>query len=121
MSVFYCWPMPLSDHEKRMLQEMEAALMTEDPRLVSALSGDAKPLGRNRILLGLALIVLGIVVLFGGLIAKLTPVGVLGFIIALGGVITAISSMGRPSLPKGKGGSKLGARMEQRWDKRNNQ
>ena len=113
--------MPLSDHEKRMLQEMEAALMTEDPRLVSALSGDAKPLGRNRILLGLALIVLGIVVLFGGLIAKLTPVGVLGFIIALGGVITAISSMGRPTLPKGKGGSKLGARMEQRWDKRNNQ
>ena len=98
---------------------MEAALMTEDPRLVSALSGDAKPLGRNRILLGLALIVLGIVVLFGGLIAKLTPVGVLGFIIALAGVITAISSIGRPTLPKSKRTSSISARLEQRWDNRN--
>jgi uncharacterized membrane protein HdeD (DUF308 family) len=113
--------MPLSEHEKRMLQEMEAALMTEDPRLVSALSGQAKPIGRNNLILALGLVVLGIVVLFGGLIAKMTPVGVLGFVIALGGVITAISSIGRPSLPKSKRGSSMSARLEQRWDKRNNQ
>jgi uncharacterized membrane protein HdeD (DUF308 family) len=112
--------MPLSDHEKRMLQEMEAALMTEDPRLVSALSGEAKPLGRNRIMAGLGLILLGILVLFGGLIAKMTPVGVLGFLIALGGVITAISSIGRPSMPKSKRTSSISARLEQRWDERNN-
>ena len=113
--------MPLSDHKKRMLQEMEAALMTEDPRLVSALTGKAKPIGRNRVLLSLALIALGIIVLFGGLVAKVVPVGVLGFIIALGGVITAISSIGRPSLPKSKRTTSLSARLEQRWDKRNNQ
>ena len=95
--------------------------MTEDPRLVSALSGDAKPIGRSRVLIGLGLVVLGILVLFGGLIAKLTPIGVLGFIIALGGVITAISSLGRPSMPKSKRGSSMSARLEQRWDKRNNQ
>jgi len=118
--VFYCWAMPLSDHEKRMLQEMEAALMTEDPRLVSALSGEAKPVGRNRIMLGLALIALGILVLFTGLVSKMTPVGVLGFLIALSGVITAISSIGRPSLPKSKGSSSISARLEQRWDERNN-
>ena len=113
--------MPLSDHEKRMLQEMEAALMTEDPRLVSALSGDVQSVGKNRILVGLGLVVLGILVLFGGLIAKLTPVGLLGFIIALSGVITAISSIGRPSLPKSRRTSSISARLEQRWDKRNNQ
>ncbi len=113
--------MPLSDHEKRMLQEMEAALMTEDPRLVSALSGDVQSVGKNRILVGLGLVVLGILVLFGGLIAKLTPVGLLGFIIALSGVITAISSIGRPSLPKSRRTSSMSARLEQRWDKRNNQ
>ncbi len=118
--MFYCWAMPLSDHEKRMLQEMEAALMTEDPRLVSALSGEGKPLGKNRILMGLSLVVLGILVLFGGLIAKMTPVGVLGFLIALGGVITAISSIGRPSMPKSKRTSSISARLEQRWDERNN-
>ncbi len=113
--------MALSDHEKRMLQEMEAALMTEDPRLVSALSGDVQSVGKNRILVGLGLVVLGILVLFGGLIAKLTPVGLLGFIIALSGVITAISSIGRPSLPKSRRTSSISARLEQRWDKRNNQ
>ena len=112
--------MALSDHEKRMLQEMEAALMTEDPRLVSALTGEAKPIGKNRILLALGLVVLGILVLFTGLISKTTPVGVLGFIIALSGVITAISSIGRPSMPKSKRTSSISARLEQRWDERNN-
>ena len=112
--------MPLSDHEKRMLQEMEAALMTEDPRLVSALTGEAKPIGKNRILLALGLVVLGILVLFTGLISKTTPVGGLGFIIALSGVITAISSIGRPSMPKRNGSPTISARLEQRWDERNN-
>ena len=113
--------MPLSDHEKRMLQEMEAALMTEDPRLVSALSGEVKSIGKNRIMLGLGLVALGILVLFAGLIAKLTPVGVLGFLIALAGLISALSSLGKPSRPKTKRANSLSARLEQRWDKRNNQ
>ncbi len=102
-----------------MLQEMEAALMTEDPRLVSALSGEAKPVGRNKIMVGLVLVLLGIMVLFGGLITKVTPVGVLGFAIALGGVITALSSFSRSSLPKSKRSSSISARLERRWDERN--
>ena len=74
--------MPLSEHEKRMLQEMEAALLTEDPRLFSALSGEIKPVRRSRTLVGLGLLLVGVVTLFGGLIAKVTPVGVLGFVIS---------------------------------------
>ena len=31
--------MALSEHEKRMLAEMEAALVADDPRLVSTLNG----------------------------------------------------------------------------------
>ena len=31
--------MPLSDHEKRLLAEMEEALAADDPRLISAFSG----------------------------------------------------------------------------------
>jgi uncharacterized membrane protein HdeD (DUF308 family) len=115
--------MPLSDHEKRMLQEMEAALLTEDPRLFSALSGEAKPLRRRGTLLGLGLILLGIATLFGGLVAKITPVGVLGFLFALGGVIALISSLSGKA-PRAKGarkGKAFGSRLEQRWDERNNQ
>jgi len=115
--------MPLSDHEKKMLQEMEAALLTEDPRLFSALSGEAKPFGRNRTLLGLALVLLGVITLFAGLIAKLVPVGLLGFIFALAGVIVILSSLGAHAPRKMRAGKTKGlnSRLEQRWDKRNNQ
>jgi uncharacterized membrane protein HdeD (DUF308 family) len=106
-----------------MLQEMEAALLTEDPRLFSALSGEAKPLRRRGTLLGLALILLGIATLFGGLVAKVTPVGVLGFLFALSGVIFLLSSLsGKAPRIKGARKSKaFGSRLEQRWDERNNQ
>jgi hypothetical protein len=116
--------MPLSDREKRLLEEMEAALLTEDPRLVSALSskGPVSP-SRNRILVGAGLILLGLVTLFGGLISQVTPIGILGFVIALGGVITGISSISpmvrgarRPSSR-----TNLSARLEQRWDNRSNE
>jgi len=127
--LFYSLLMPLSDHEKRMLQEMEAALLTEDPRLFSALSGEAKPMGRKKMLLGLGSVLLGLVTLFAGLIAKTTPVGVLGFIIALTGVIVTLSSFSAiSSLTLRQSGSKsvrprrgLGSKLEQRWDERNNQ
>ena len=58
--------MPLSDREKRLLEEMEAALLTEDPRLVSALSskGPVSP-SRNRIMAGGGLVILGVITLFG--------------------------------------------------------
>ena len=115
--------MPLSDHEKRMLQEMEAALLTEDPRLFSALSGEARTPRRSRTLIGAAFILVGIATLFAGLVAKTTPIGVLGFLIALVGVITIFSSIGART-PGSKGARKrvgFGSRLEQRWDERNNQ
>ena len=114
--------MPLSDREKRLLEEMEAALLTEDPRLVSALSSKA-PVSpsRNRVLVGGGLVLLGLITLFGGLISQVTPIGILGFLFALGGVITAISSISAPVRGPRKPSSRsnLSARLEQRWDNRN--
>ena len=115
--------MPLSDREKRLLDEMEAALLTEDPRLVSALSGGPVSISRNRIMIGAGLALLGLATLFGGLVSKVTPIGILGFLIALGGVISAISSF----TPKARGPKKarsrsnISARMEKRWENRGNQ
>ena len=117
--------MPLSDREKRLLEEMEAALLTEDPRLVSALTSKA-PVSpsRNRIMVGAGLILLGLITLFGGLISQVTPIGILGFVIALSGVITAISSIS-PMVARGprksSTRSNLSARLEQRWENRGNQ
>jgi hypothetical protein len=116
--------MPLSDREKRLLEEMEAALLTEDPRLVSALSskGPVSP-SRNRIMVAAGLVLLGVITLFGGLISQVTPIGILGFVIALTGVITGISSIS-PMVRgprKQSSRSSLSARLEQRWENRGNE
>jgi len=113
---------PLSDREKRLLDEMEAALLTEDPRLVSTLSADPSSPSRKRIMLGVVLVLVGLATLMGGVGAKVPPVGILGFIIALTGVVSAISSFNpqtstrAPKKPRSR--STLSDRMEKRWDNR---
>lgn len=112
--------MGLSDRERRLLAEMEAALATDDPRLESRLAGAT--MARPRLALGASLTLLGIVIIFGGLIAKTTLVGVSGFIIALAGVLLLIRSVDKSTLraTKAKGARKsFGARLEERWDRRN--
>jgi hypothetical protein len=114
--------MPLSDRERRLLAEMEAALATDDPRLESRLGGSTLAPARPRILLGASLTLLGIAIIFGGLISKTTPIGVLGFLVALVGVLALIRSLGAlttgAARPKGARKS-FGARLEERWDRRN--
>lgn len=121
--------MPLSDHEKRLLDEMERALAADDPRLISTFDGSKGSPSRSRIVAGFALVVLGILVLFSGLISQLPPLGIAGFAISLIGAVLAISNLGglaRGAIkagvgqPKKGGPNKWGARFEQRWDKRNN-
>jgi hypothetical protein len=101
---------------------MEEALVADDPRLVSALSATPRVVGGS-ILRGLILVFLGLAVLFGGLIAKATIIGVAGFVLALAGLTIAIRAVGAPSASKGGKASKakggLGARLENRWDQRN--
>lgn len=120
--------MALSDRERRLLAEMEAALASDDPRLQSTLTGgDTATLLRKApggALAGLALIVAGIAILFTGLISQIVPLGVAGFIVALVGLILALralSSRGLPSAPRRsrKSGGSLSDRLQQRWDQRN--
>ncbi|CAN2191660.1 Protein of unknown function DUF3040 [Candidatus Nanopelagicaceae bacterium] len=114
--------MPLSDRERRLLAEMEAALATDDPRLESRLGGSTLAPARPRILLGSSLTFLGIAIIFGGLISKTTPIGVLGFLVALVGVVALIRSLGaittRTASPKAARKS-FGDRLQERWDRRN--
>ncbi len=78
--------MALSDHERKLLAEMEAALEQEDPRLLSTLTGKARTRQGSRALLGLSILVVGLLVLISGLIAKATVVGVIAFLISLTGL-----------------------------------
>jgi hypothetical protein len=65
----------------------------------------------------------GIAVLFGGLIAKATLIGVGGFVLALAGLTIAIRAISSPNAAKGakvkKARGGFSSRMENRWDQRN--
>lgn len=113
--------MALSDHERKLLAEMEAALEQEDPRLLSTLTGKARTRQSSRALLGLSILALGAVVLISGLVAKATIVGVIAFVICLAGVLLIITNISLNS-----GGKKVkkpgwGSSLEERWDRRNNE
>ena len=120
--------MPLSEHERRLLAQMEEALAADDPRLVSAMSGTSA-VSRNRLGLGVALLIAGLATLFGGLIAQITIVGLGGFLIALTGsvliyravttprALVPASSQGSEKAPRAR--KKLGDRLQDRWDQRN--
>ena len=112
--------MALSDHERKLLAEMEAALEQEDPRLLSTLTGKARTRQSSRALLGLSILALGAVVLISGLVAQATIVGVIAFVIFLAGVLLIITNISLNS-----GGKKVkkpgwGSSLEERWDRRNN-
>ena len=123
--------MPLSEHERRLLAQMEEALAADDPRLVSAMSGTSG-VSRNRLGLGVALLIAGLATLFGGLIAQITIVGLGGFLIALTGSVLIYRAVTTPGglVPASSQGSekgsrartprkKLGDRLQDRWDQRN--
>jgi hypothetical protein len=130
--------MPLSDHEQRMLDQIESALYAEDPKFASSVRGGnlRAPSARRR-LQGAALFVIGLAMLVSGVAFRATMIGsfpilsVIGFIVMFGGVVFAITGprvMGKdksapgPGTPrskksKGAGGS-FTSRMEDRFRRR---
>ena len=113
--------MALSDREKRLLAEMEAALASDDPRLQSTLAGSTltKPRLSAGIAASLLLILAGITTLFTGLVIKMTLVGVAGFLIALVGVISLLRALAtKVSAPKSRPKRSLGDTLNERWQKR---
>lgn len=90
--------MPLSDHEQRMLDQIESALYAEDPKFASSVRGGGfrAPTARRR-LQGTALFVVGLGMLVSGVAFKATMIGsfpilsVLGFVVMFGGVVYAVT------------------------------
>ena len=132
--------MPLSDHEQRMLDQIESALYAEDPKFASSVRGGTlrAPSARRR-LQGAALFVIGLAMLVCGVAFKATMIGsfpilsVIGFLVMFGGVIFAITGPrvsggrdrsgsrarrgSRQKRSKGSGGS-FTSRMEDRFRRR---
>ena len=118
--------MPLSDHEKRLLAEMEAALESEDPRLVSTMTGKVRTRAAGRLLTGAILALVGMAILLAGLIAQVILIGILGFLVALVGLVFIFSNLslgGSAGTSRGNGPKpskpKWSSRLEDRWERRN--
>jgi hypothetical protein len=107
----------LSEEELRLLEQMERALVEEDPKLASTLRGTSfQRAARRRMILGGVILLVGIGLLIVAVLLDLsallqTVVGVLGFVVMLGGAILALTSARTPGhqpTPKVRASGKTG-------------
>ncbi|WP_137723802.1 DUF3040 domain-containing protein [Prescottella subtropica] len=112
--------MPLSEHEQRMLDQIESALYAEDPKFASTVRGGRMraPSGRRR-LQAVALFVLGLVLLVAGValnvrLGEFPIISLIGFVVMFGAGILFLLGGGKGSpaevpdgnaTPHGAGGS----------------
>ncbi len=86
--------MPLSEEELRLLEQMERALVEEDPKFASTLRGTSlRRSARRRAIAAGFVFLVGIVVLMTGAISQLWFVGVAGFLIMLVSATVALSAI----------------------------
>ncbi|MFR9675074.1 DUF3040 domain-containing protein [Streptomyces sp. TR06-5] len=85
--------MPLSEHEQRMLEQMERALYAEDPKFATALEGsELRSYTRKRVYQAVAGFLVGIALLMAGMVAQQIWVSVVGFLVMLGCAVLAVTS-----------------------------
>ena len=83
--------MPLSEHEQRLLEQIERALVDDDPKFASSVrTGDRRLKARRKLQFGAALVVVGFAVMVGGAVTGYVVLGVLGFLVAFGGLTLGV-------------------------------
>lgn len=83
--------MPLSEHEQRLLEEMERNLYQNDADFVATVSGRRGKPNYRLIVIGALLAIAGVAALVAGVIVRQPLIGVVGFGFMLGGVLLVIS------------------------------
>ncbi|MER5971064.1 DUF3040 domain-containing protein [Streptomyces sp. NPDC002055] len=129
--------MPLSEHEQRMLEQMERALYAEDPKFATALEGSGlRTYTRRRVYQAVAGFLVGIALLMAGMVAQQIWVSVVGFLVMLGCAVLAVTGWRKAPKPGEQGAAAGGQgggaaqrrqtrqrrsvmnRIEQRWQRR---
>jgi len=128
--------MPLSEHEQRLLDQMERALYAEDPKFATSLrSANGVRASRGRAVLGVLGVLVGLGLILAGVSSTMIALGVGGFALMLIGAVIAYSAFRVPSAtvdhepgaqapaaqqqdPKSSG---FMDRLEDRWRKRNDE
>ncbi|MEU5592209.1 DUF3040 domain-containing protein [Streptomyces sp. NPDC020298] len=123
--------MPLSEHEQRMLEQMERALYAEDPKFASALEASGlRTYTRRRVYQAVAGFLVGIALLMAGMITQQIWVSVVGFLVMLGCAVLAVTGWRKAPKPgeqptgapharrQGRQKRSMMDRIEQRWQRR---
>lgn len=124
--------MPLSEHEQRMLEQMERALYAEDPKFATALEGSGlRTYTRRRVYQAVAGFLVGIALLMAGMVAKQVWLSVMGFLVMLGCAVLAVTGWRKAPKPgeqPATGGQQarrqprqkrsMMDRIEERWQRR---
>ncbi|GAA4353041.1 DUF3040 domain-containing protein [Angustibacter luteus] len=139
--------MPLSEHEQRVLEQMEHAMEAEDPKFATAMRGRTpKARQRRRIMVGSIGVVVGLVLVVLGVAQGVVALAVAGFVLMLGagalaltpprkqtakgaathapGPLGAVAPDGSTKPRKQRAAKANGSfmhRLEQRWDHRKDQ
>lgn len=119
--------MPLSEHEQRILDEIERRLAAEDPKFARA-TAVATPRGvaTRRVKRSAIVFAVGLALLIGGLIAGLdnanllVAFGLAGFAVMLGAIVLLVRAWKDLGTTVGASGSSASwiQRMDRRWRER---
>jgi hypothetical protein len=129
---------PLSEHEQRLLEQMEQAMYAEDPKFASAMRGrSSQARHRRRLLLGAVALAVGLAMVVLGVARSFVWLAVIGFVVMVAGVawaatperrsgpVGAVGTDGqtvtrRPRAKAARQTRNAGFmdRLEQRWDRR---
>jgi hypothetical protein len=95
---------PLSEHEQRLLDQIERALYQEDPKFASTVRAtDLRTHMRRRLRRAAFVLALGFMLLLTGVVIQQYAIGIAGFLVMVGALLLAMTSWKR--LQPGGGGS----------------
>ena len=133
---------PLSEHERRQLEQIEQALRADDPRFADAVqAADPRVHYKRRVMAAVLGFVIGVGLLLAGVVINVIPISVAGFVVMLACSMRAVNSYrrmtgvttgripvqarwsGKKQRAKGRRadeqeGSGLMGRLEERWRRR---
>jgi len=132
---------PLSEHEQRLLDQIERALYQDDPKFASTVrSTDLRTHMKRRLRRAAFVLALGFSMMMVGLVSNLIPLGVAGFAVMVGALLLALNSWKRlgtapsalravggdarrprerrPARGSSAGGAGIVSRFEERWKRR---
>ncbi|WP_255768433.1 DUF3040 domain-containing protein [Pseudarthrobacter sulfonivorans] len=117
--------MPLSEHEQKLLEQLEKQLHEDDPKFANSMGSDpGRTWSTRHLVIGVLAALAGIALLLVGVTTQIIIVGVLGFVVMGGGVYFATmrnASGSKAASAAGKSGkprSSFMSSLEERWDER---